>query len=54
LRVIALDLAFTAAVRVIHRVHGDAANRGTNALPARASRPCRTSGFRDPLPTWPP
>ncbi len=31
-------LAFAAAVRVIHRVHGDAAVGGANALPAIASR----------------
>src|SRR5215469_13347980 len=36
-RVVALDTALTAAVRVIYRVHGYAANRRTNALPARAS-----------------
>src|SRR4029077_3905766 len=37
LRVIALDLAFTAAVRVIHRVHGHAANGRFAATPTRAS-----------------
>src|SRR6266404_2817493 len=37
LRVIALDAAFTTAVRVIHRIHRYAANRRTNTLPARTS-----------------
>jgi len=37
LGVIALNLPFTTAVRVIHGVHGNAANRGTNTLPARAA-----------------
>src|SRR5688572_12061610 len=35
-------LAFTAAMRMIHRVHGHAANRGTLAQPARAA------GLADP------
>src|SRR6266851_313000 len=37
LRVIALDLAFSSAVRMIHRVHGHAAHSGLNAAPPRAS-----------------
>src|SRR5260370_36627816 len=37
LRVIALYAAFTPTVRVIHRVHGYAANRRTNTLPTCAS-----------------
>jgi hypothetical protein len=37
LRVIALDLAFTTAVRVIDGVHGHAAHGGLHAVPPRAS-----------------
>src|SRR5437899_40640 len=37
LRVVALDLAFASAVRMIDRVHGYAAHRGTNPAPARAA-----------------
>src|SRR5208282_5714262 len=38
LRMVALHFAFTAAVRVIHRVHGHAANGWLDAAPARAAR----------------
>ena len=38
LRVVALHAAFTAAVRVVHRVHRHAAHRRTLAVPPRASR----------------
>src|SRR6202048_3912188 len=37
LRVIALDLAFSSAVRMIHRVHGHAAHGGLDAAPPGAS-----------------
>src|ERR1700682_404448 len=37
LRVIALDLAFAAPVRMIHRVHAHAAHGGLDAAPPRAS-----------------
>src|SRR5215472_11741246 len=37
LRMIALDAPFTAAVRMIHGVHGYAANRGPDAAPPRSS-----------------
>src|SRR6202166_637403 len=37
LRVIALDLAFSSTVRMIHRVHGHAAHRGLNPVPPRAA-----------------
>src|SRR6266436_4119834 len=37
LRVIALDLAFPAAVRMIHRIHGHAAHGGLDTAPPRAS-----------------
>src|SRR5262249_50965806 len=37
LRMVALDAAFTTTVRMVHRVHGHATNRGTNTAPARAS-----------------
>src|SRR5690349_11142157 len=43
LRMIALDAPFAAAVRVIHGVHGDAANRWPDAAPARA--PGFSEGF---------
>src|SRR3984957_20445599 len=38
LRVVALHAAFSAAVRVIHRVHRHAAHRRTFSMPARAPR----------------
>src|SRR5262249_28336366 len=38
LRVVAFHAAFTAAVRVIHRVHRHAAHRRTPSVPARAAR----------------
>src|SRR5487761_1180324 len=38
LRMVALHAAFTAAVRVIHRIHRDAANRWPASMPARAAR----------------
>ena len=34
---VALDLAFTAAVRVIHRVHSHTAHGGLDPAPARAA-----------------
>src|SRR5712672_1836254 len=37
LRVVALDAAFSSAVRMIHRVHGHAAHGGLDAAPPRAS-----------------
>src|SRR5882672_3882488 len=37
LRVVALDLTFSSAVRMIHRVHGHAAHGGLDAAPPRAS-----------------
>src|SRR4029077_5647210 len=37
LRVIALDLAFSSTVRMIHRIHGHAAHGGLDAAPPRAS-----------------
>src|SRR2546430_9844413 len=37
LRMIALDLTFAASVRVIHRVHGHAANRRPNPAPTCAA-----------------
>src|SRR6266851_1459563 len=43
LRVIALDLAFSSAVRMIHRIHGHAAHRGLDAAPPRA--PGLAEGF---------
>jgi len=43
LRMIALHAPFAAAVRVIHRIHGHAANRGPNAAPARP--PGLSEGF---------
>src|SRR5208282_1929812 len=38
LRVISLDASLASAVRMVHRVHGHPAYRGTPSLPARASR----------------
>src|ERR1700736_4875982 len=38
LRVISLHAAFTATVRMVHRVHGHATHRGTLAVPPRATR----------------
>src|SRR5690242_6800177 len=43
LRMIALYLAFAAAVRMIHGVHGHTANRRPDAAPARA--PGLSEGF---------
>src|SRR5258705_1947002 len=37
LRVVALDLTFSSAVRMIHRVHGHTAHGGLDAAPPRAS-----------------
>src|SRR5260370_9879117 len=37
LRMIALDLAFAAAVRMIHRIHGHAANSGVFPVPSLAT-----------------
>ena len=48
LRMIALDLTFAASVRVIHRVHGHAANRGPDAAPARALQSMRFVSARQP------
>src|SRR5260370_36888861 len=35
LRVVALHAALTAALRMVHRIHSHAANRGPLAMPAR-------------------
>src|SRR5580765_479231 len=35
---ITLDATFTASMRMVHRIHGHAANRGTLAMPASPTR----------------